>query len=459
MQAISSKFDHLDSHSESNYFRSPNTTPVHHSVLEDLPSGYWDISQPTYNQPQTFRQQHSNIYSNPETYFKPKPIEQYSQAMQFPYNTSSPRPITQMTPVAYAQSPQGYVQIPVDQTLMNILLAQSKQVPQYSPMISYVPLSASAPSMVSVPINLAIPASSSAPRAPQIKLEPVTKKALHVRKPKSQTASPLSTSPTSPGAVKRARKVRPKVQATKGSMQCQGINRKKGCQCKNAALMEYFGPRPLYCAEHIDQDPNCYYTKCKSPHQKTPGDNKGCREVVLKEFEYCHKHFQMYTSKIQGNDALSFSVERLHRVEDLLQQLEQEATHAKKSDADLYQRKNKLIPKFTEMRMMLIKRAAELGADPATLNRPADMTAPLSPSSMVSSPSDMSPNCAGVDDINAESQETYENSLSDNESLEDVFATAHDMDSPDAMEHAHHNIDMWHVDESTARDENTHFVY
>lgn len=397
----------------------------------------------------------NRICFSPEpSYFKPKPIEQYSQSMQYPYNTSSPRPITQLTPVAYAQSPQGgFVQIPVDQTLMNILLAQSKQVPQYSPMVSYVPLSSSAPSMVSVPINLAIPASSSAPRAPQIKLEAVTKKALHVRKPKSQTASPLSTSPTSPGAVKRARKVRPKVQATKGSMQCQGINRKKGCQCKNAALMEYFGPRPLYCAEHIEQDPNCYYTKCKSPHQKTPGDNKGCREVVLKEFEYCHKHFQMYTSKIQGNDACSFSVERLRRVEDLLQQLEQEAAHAKKTDADLYQRKNKLIPKFTEMRMMLIKRAAELGADQALLNRPTELATPLSPSSsMVSSPSDMSPNCAGVDDINAESQETYENSMSDNDSLEDVFATAHDMDSPDAIEHqSHHNIDMWHVDESTAR--------
>lgn len=398
-----------------------------------------------------------NIYSNPEpSYFKPKPIDQYSQSMQFQYNTSAPRPIAQVTPVAYAQSPQGYVQIPVDSTLMNILLAQSKQMPQYTPMVSYVPLSSSAPSMVSVPINLAIPTSSSAPRVPQIKLEAVTKKALHVRKPKSQTASPLSTSPTSPGAVKRARKVRPKVQATKGSMQCQGINRKKGCQCKNAALMEYFGPRPLYCAEHIEQDPTCYYTKCKSPHQKTPGDNKGCREVVLKEFEYCHKHFQMYTSKIQGADALSFSVERLRRVEDLLQQLEQEATHAKKTDADLYQRKNKLIPKFTEMRMMLIKRAAELGADQSLLNRPADMT-PLSPSSMVSSPSDMSPNC--IDDINAESQETFEGSMSDNDSLEDVFA-AHDMDSPDAIDHQnHHNIDLWHVDESTARDENNHFVY
>lgn len=398
-----------------------------------------------------------NIYSNPEpSYFKPKPIDQYSQSMQFQYNTSAPRPIAQVTPIAYAQSPQGYVQIPVDSTLMNILLAQSKQIPQYTPMVSYVPLSSSAPSMVSVPINLAIPTSSSVPRVPQIKLEAVTKKALHVRKPKSQTASPLSTSPTSPGAVKRARKVRPKVQATKGSMQCQGINRKKGCQCKNAALMEYFGPRPLYCAEHIEQDPTCYYTKCKSPHQKTPGDNKGCREVVLKEFEYCHKHFQMYTSKIQGADALSFSVERLRRVEDLLQQLEQEATHAKKTDADLYQRKNKLIPKFTEMRMMLIKRAAELGADQSLLNRPADMT-PLSPNSMVSSPSDMSPNC--IDDINAESQETFEGSMSDNDSLEDVFA-AHDMDSPDVIDHQnHHNIDLWHVDESTARDENNHFVY
>jgi hypothetical protein len=326
---------------------------------------------------------------------------------------------------------------------MNLLLAQSKHVPQYS-LMSYMPLAGSAPTMISVPINLSAPTSASAPRALST-IETSTKKALHVRRSKSQVSSPLSTSPNSPGSIKRARKVRPKVQATKGSMQCQGINRKKNCQCKNAALMEYFGPRPLYCAEHIDQDPTCYYTKCHSTYQKTPGDNKGCREVVLKEFDYCHKHFHMYTSTIQGPEAFDFCMERLRRVDDLLHQLEQEASQAKKADADLYQRKNKLIPKFTEMKVMLLRRVAELGGSHCVeLGKPRT-EAPQTPSSMVSSPSD---HC--VDDANAESQETYEGSLeSDNDSLDDVF-TAHDMDSPDCPIASGHNIDLWHVDEATA---------
>jgi hypothetical protein len=41
----------------------------------------------------------------------------------------------------------------------------------------------------------------------------------------------------------------------KGVPQCRGRNRKKRSQCANAALMEFVGPQPLYCAEHISQDP------------------------------------------------------------------------------------------------------------------------------------------------------------------------------------------------------------
>jgi hypothetical protein len=41
------------------------------------------------------------------------------------------------------------------------------------------------------------------------------------------------------------------------------------------------------------------------------------------------------------------------RVIELLVQLEKEAAAAKKKDGDLYQRKNKLIPKFQEMKKLL----------------------------------------------------------------------------------------------------------
>jgi len=161
------------------------------------------------------------------------------------------------------------------------------------------------------------------------------------------------------------------------------INRKKNKRCKNAALMEFIGPRPIYCAEHIDLDPNCLYTKCQSKYQKTPGDGKGCREVVLKEFGFCHKHYpdlffnalivasstsetgtitDMHgiVRRVDGMLALLKVRDKLARVMDLLDKLSREAWEAKKSDPDLFQRKNKLIPKFQDMKAILQSRFDDL---------------------------------------------------------------------------------------------------
>lgn len=181
--------------------------------------------------------------------------------------------------------------------------------------------------------------------------------------------------------TRRTRKLRPKVQLGKGAIQCHGMNRKKGIRCRNAALMEYFGTQPLYCAEHIDQDPECLYTKCKSPFQKVPGDEKGCREVVLKEFGYCHKHFDLYTSRFVGPQGFVLCLQKLKRVEYYLDRLEKEAAHAKGVDPDLYQRKNKLIPKFQEMCAALNKRLMTLEAQGLA----ASFTSPSLSSSSLSS--------------------------------------------------------------------------
>lgn len=62
--------------------------------------------------------------------------------------------------------------------------------------------------------------------------------------------------------------------------------------------MEYIGPRPIYCAEHIELDPKTLYCKCRSSYQKEPGDNKGCKEVVLKEFGLCYKHYSDLVNEI-----------------------------------------------------------------------------------------------------------------------------------------------------------------
>jgi hypothetical protein len=178
----------------------------------------------------------------------------------------------------------------------------------------------------------------------------------HLPSPSSTSAVASVANTSALNAGGRVRQTRPKVVEAKGGKQCGGRNRKKGIQCRNAALMEYIGPRPIYCAEHIDLDPNSLYTKCKSPYQKEPGDNKGCKEVVLKEFGICYKHYPDFVN----NELLrtrDIDRARIHltRTTDLLLQLEREAAAAKKKDGDLYQRKNKLIPKFQEMKKLAAK--------------------------------------------------------------------------------------------------------
>lgn len=158
-----------------------------------------------------------------------------------------------------------------------------------------------------------------------------------------------------PQAIRRIRQTRPKVVEAKGGVQCKGKNRKKGTQCRNAALMEYIGPRPAYCAEHIELDPKSLYEKCKSSYQKDPGDNKGCKEVVLKEFGLCYKHYGDYISQVVRAGDVEKARKQKERISELLIQLEREAAAAKKKDGDLYQRKNKLIPKFQEMKRIIAK--------------------------------------------------------------------------------------------------------
>merc|ERR1712137_707541 len=148
------------------------------------------------------------------------------------------------------------------------------------------------------------------------------------------------------------RAVRPKVVAGNGAMQCMGTNMKKGTQCRNAALMEFFGPRPIYCAEHIELDSESIYCKCICPYNKEVGDGKGCKEVVLKEFSYCYKHFEHRIESYSAN-AVEQAEADFTRVTELLEKLELEASIAKKQRHDLFQRKNKLIPKFVAMKKAL----------------------------------------------------------------------------------------------------------
>lgn len=167
-----------------------------------------------------------------------------------------------------------------------------------------------------------------------------------------------------PHPLERERRVRPKVVAEKGALQCKGVNRKKNTRCRNAALMEYIGPRPMYCAEHITLDPESFYSKCASTFHKVNGDGKGCREVVLKELQYCHKHYNQTLDVLLDGTENGFLKARtqLERISALQTQLEAEAVAAKRIDPDLFQRKHKLIPKFMEMKKLLLKRMQEFQA-------------------------------------------------------------------------------------------------
>lgn len=119
--------------------------------------------------------------------------------------------------------------------------------------------------------------------------------------------------PSTAELAQLARRVRPKVIPEKGSIQCEGTNQKKSCRCRNAALMEYIGPRPVYCAEHIEQDPGSLYAKCRSDYQRVSGDKKGCKEIVLKDFVYCYKHYSESLSSLSAETTAA----HFERVQDI----------------------------------------------------------------------------------------------------------------------------------------------
>jgi len=75
--------------------------------------------------------------------------------------------------------------------------------------------------------------------------------------------------------------------------------------------------------------------------------------VVLKEFGLCHKHFGDKIETLSEDGALDFLQSKLDRVLEILVKLENQAQEAKKIDSDIYQRKNKLIPKFLKMKELL----------------------------------------------------------------------------------------------------------
>jgi hypothetical protein len=103
----------------------------------------------------------------------------------------------------------------------------------------------------------------------------------HCQSPMSSCASsPASTPPSSPVPLRRKslsppiqrRTFKAKTAVSKVILgvggthapirQCLGMNVKSRRRCKNTALMEYDGPQPHHCAEHIHLDASACYHKC-----------------------------------------------------------------------------------------------------------------------------------------------------------------------------------------------------
>jgi len=128
------------------------------------------------------------------------------------------------------------------------------------------------------------------------------------------------TKPQSPAQPRRRRT--PNLQEGSKHSQCVGVSQKKNEQCRNAALMDYIGPRPLHCAEHIHLDETSLYQKCATVVE-LDYRHKYCKEVVLKEFGVCFKHLPSHLETtpefcvLSGRPAFKKSLHLLSRARDL----------------------------------------------------------------------------------------------------------------------------------------------
>lgn len=351
------------------------TTPNSQAPMQDFSTNYYSSSafttysgQSANNTPST---QLPSIHSapqfptsNPRQINQPIPISQPTYTFSFAPVSQSSQYTSSFQTIQYAQPSQFVTQYssqfaPAQYTYATTGPSFEGSNPQYIQITTTTPTNGVVPSQLfQQPYNTTAASETQASMTPQFqyvyqyplvnKNPIITSQGDELFEEKKRKHSPRPV-------ARRVRQTRPKVVESKGAVQCKGRNRKKGTQCRNAALMEYIGPRPIYCAEHIELDPKSLYEKCKSPYQKDPNDNKGCKEVVLKEFGVCYKHYGDLVAEMIENQEYEQIKKHSERINELLTQLERDAAAAKKKDGDLYQRKNKLIPKFQEMKKQAAK--------------------------------------------------------------------------------------------------------
>jgi hypothetical protein len=212
-----------------------------------------------------------------------------------------------------------------------------------------------------------------------------------------ESTSLITTPDASPEPIRRTHKKR-HILDRAGAVQCEGINRKLGTRCRNAALKDLDAGESRYCAEHIDLNPHSLHQKCASLYQKEPGDAKPCKEIVLKEVLFCYKHFEHFVLKDLLEQGNFDGLQRFNAlITPLVQQLEEHVEAAKTSDMDRYQRKKKLLNKYLSIRDQIHRAMALLRQEPLWVpelvpsNLPSGAYAePLANISATSSPYSMS---------------------------------------------------------------------
>jgi len=115
--------------------------------------------------------------------------------------------------------------------------------------------------------------------------------------------------------------------------------------------MDHNGHLESFCAEHIEHDPQSVFARCSFAENQQLAP---CKEIVLKRFGVCHKHFSVYCNRMteEGTQQLW---ENFNFLTSLISSMISEMPSVKK-DSKSYHRKYKALRKYQFMRLLLVER-------------------------------------------------------------------------------------------------------
>ena len=143
------------------------------------------------------------------------------------------------------------------------------------------------------------------------------------------------------------------------SPKCSATNKKTGERCQNPPFMGLIEPE-RFCPQHIDQDPETPFCHCAS--------KQGCKEVVLKRFGVCYKHFDLYLAGI-GNQELEQRLwENLNFLNPLISSMFSQMPSVR-TDKTIYHRIYKSLRKYQSMRLQILEKSKQRSLERMILQR------------------------------------------------------------------------------------------